>query len=87
MVRSIQQDRVHLERVMRKEVKAIFGDKIWVKEREQMMFKYYDSLKRAENDSVTQQIMTISSFGIKRHPDERLSKYTARLCCHRRQQQ
>ena len=51
------------------------------------MNDYYSSLRRNGHDLNRKQIMMIWSFKRKRHPDGRLDKYKARLCCHGGQQQ
>ena len=51
------------------------------------MLTYYDSLRKAGKDIKRHQIMMIWLFKRKRHPDGRLSKYKAKICCHGGQQQ
>ena len=72
---------------MYEEVKSMFTNKIWKKETRNSMNEYYDSLRRKGEFVKTKQIMMIWSFKRKQHPEGRLSKHKARLCCHGGQQQ
>ena len=82
-----QPDRKHFEQAMFEEVKAMFDNAIWEKVSRESMYQYYNDLRKSGQDIKRQQIIMIWSFKRKRHPDGRLSKYKARLCCHGGQQQ
>ena len=82
-----QPDREHFEAAMKKEVQAMFDNKIWEIVPRHQMNSYFDILSRTVPTLKRKQIMTIWSFKRKRHPDGSLSKYKARLCCHGGQQQ
>ena len=77
-----QPDIKHFEQAMFKEVKAMFDNKIWEKVLRESMYQYYNNLRKSGQDIKRQQIIMIWSFKRKRHPDGRLNKYEANLCCH-----
>ena len=72
---------------MHEEVTAMFKNEIWERVSKSSMYDYYNTMRKRGCDIKRQQIMMIWSFKRKRHPDGRLSKYKARLCCHGGQQQ
>ena len=54
-----QPDRVHFEKAMYEEVKAMFDNEIWTKVSKQSMFTYYDGLRKAGKYIKWHQIMMI----------------------------
>ena len=74
-------DRVHFEKAMYEEVKAMFEHKIWEKNSNIMMYNYYNEIRIQCRDLKRQQIMIIWSFKLKCRSGGRLRKYKARLYC------
>ena len=82
-----QPDRKHFEQAMYEEVTAMFKDSIWERVSKSSMYDYYNIMRKRGFDIKRQQMMMIWSFKRKRHPDGKVSKYKARLCCRGGQQQ
>ena len=78
-------DRVHFEKVVHDEVKAMFDNDIWVKARKQSIFTYYDGMQKARHD-IKNKIMMIFPFKRKIHLEGRLNNYKAMVCYHGVQQ-
>lgn len=82
-----QPNRNEFENAMYDKVKAMFQNEIWEKVSRQLMNNYYSKLRHQSQDPKCKQIMMIWLFKRRRHPDGRLDKYKACLCCHGGQQQ
>ena len=81
-----QPDNVQFEKAIYEKVKWMFNNETWIKVSKRSMFTYYDGLRKEVKDIKTHHIMMILSFKRKQHPDDRISKYKASLCCHGVQQ-
>ena len=65
----------------------MFDNEIWEIVPKRETEKYFAPLLKTKPNVKRKRTMSIWSFKRKRHPDGSLSKYKARLCCHRGQQQ
>ena len=82
-----QLNRPFFENAMYYEVKVMFNNQIWEVAHQSEMFECCKRLKSEGKDAQCKQIILIWSFKRKRHPDSRLNKCKAKLCCYGGQQE